>query len=272
MKNVKLNLLAMILGILAIMTSCGGPKEGTKELDISNAEVLGDSADVVSIVNGTYTLVGMVPTDISQTLSIKIKLRLEKPLKDKRLKKVGWNLEILDENGTALISDLALKDGEESKLMTFLTEGDEGDEKEFTFQYEMGNDDWYKKIMTDAVNIDLKNVSFYKEQTYSGGNTYINSEDEETGSETDITSDDISSSDIDDVLKTYSDYVDKYITFMKKAANGDMSAMAEYAGLLNKAQELDDKLKEVKDDMTTDQWDRFLKIQQKMLSAINDAR
>lgn len=245
------------------MASCGGPKDATKELEISNAEVLGDSADVVSIVDGTYTLVGVVPTDITQTLSIKIKLHLERPIQDKDLHISGWNLEILNKNGTSLLDNLTLKDGEDSKLLKFVTEGKEGEEKEFTFQYDIANGDLYKKIMNDAANIDLKDVSFYKEQTYDSSESSEVADDEVADSDTDVESDDISNSNVDELLKTYSEYVDKYIKFMKKAANGDLSAMTEYASLLKKAQEFDEKLKEVKGDMTTAQMNKFLEIQKR---------
>ena len=167
MKKKLFNLFAICLCAIAFLASCGGPKDATKELEISNAEVLGDSADVVTIVDGTYTLVGVVPTDITQTLSIKIKLRLERPIQDKDLHISGWNLEILDKNGTSLLDKLILKDSEDSKLLKFVTEGKEGEEKEFTFQYSIANGDLYKKIMNDAANINLKDVSFYKEQYYS---------------------------------------------------------------------------------------------------------
>lgn len=265
------NLFAICVCALAFLASCGGsPKDGTKELEISNAEVLGDSADVVSIVDGTYTLVGVVSSDITQDLSIKIKLRLNKPIKDKDLKKSGWDLEILDKNGTSLLDNLSLKDGEESKLMTFVTEGKEGDEKEFTFQHSIANKDLYKKIMNDAANIDLKNVSFYKEQTYVSSDSSEVSEEEDTSSDTDVESDEISSSDVDEALQAYSEYVDKYIKFMKKAAKGDMSAMTEYVGLLQKAQEFDEKLTNAKEDMTTEQMHKFLQIQQRMLNAMQE--
>lgn len=141
MKKKLFNLFAICLCAIAFLASCGGPKDATKELEISNAEVFGDSADVVSIVDGTYTLVGVVPTDITQTLSIKIKLRLERPIQDKDLHISGWNLEILDKNGTSLLDKLILKDSEDSKLLKFVTEGKEGEEKEFTFQYSIANGD-----------------------------------------------------------------------------------------------------------------------------------
>lgn len=270
MKKKLFNLFAICICAVAFLASCGGPKDATKELEISNAEVLGDSADVVSIVDGTYTLVGVVPTDITQTLSIKIKLHLERPIQDKDLHISGWNLEILDKNGTSLLDNLTLKDGEDSKLLKFVTEGKEGEEKEFTFQYDIANGDLYKKIMNDAANIDLKDVSFYKEQTYDSSESSEVADDEVADSDTDVESDDISNSNVDELLKTYSEYVDKYIKFMKKAANGDLSAMTEYASLLKKAQELDEKLKEVKGDMTTAQMNKFLEIQKKMLSAMQE--
>ena len=77
-----------------------------------------------------------------------------------------------------------------------------------------------------------------------------------------------SSSDWDSVLDEYEDYVDQYVKLYKKAMAGDMSAMAEYAGMLEKAQSLFSKLENAQGEMTAAQISRMNKIQMKMVNAM----
>lgn len=74
--------------------------------------------------------------------------------------------------------------------------------------------------------------------------------------------------DWDKLLNDYESYVNQYVTMYKKAMSGDMTAMAEYAKLMEKAQKLADQLDKAKGDMTSAQLQRYLKITQKMASAI----
>ena len=73
--------------------------------------------------------------------------------------------------------------------------------------------------------------------------------------------------DVDDLLNAYEKYVNQYIATLAKAKNGDASAMAEYAKLLQKATDLQKKLEKVKGDMTPAQMNRLLKIMQKLNKA-----
>ena len=74
----------------------------------------------------------------------------------------------------------------------------------------------------------------------------------------------VSNTDFDEVLDNYEDYVDEYIKFVQKAADGDMSAMSQYPTLLEKANKLDSRLTKSKGDMTAKQVDRMINIQLKM--------
>ena len=67
--NLKLKFLGVIaicLFTLFAITSCGGAKDRKKELDITNAQVEGDNKDIVSIVDGKYTLVGTIKGEMGQ--------------------------------------------------------------------------------------------------------------------------------------------------------------------------------------------------------------
>lgn len=71
----------------------------------------------------------------------------------------------------------------------------------------------------------------------------------------------------DEWLDDYEDYVDKYISFVKKAKSGDVRALAEYPALMQKAQDLNDKIEDVKSDLSHSQLARYNKITQKLAKA-----
>ena len=52
----------------------------------------------------------------------------------------------------------------------------------------------------------------------------------------------------------------KYVSLLKKAKNGDISALAEYPGLLRKANEIGEKLQKAEGEMSQSQVDRYIKI------------
>lgn len=74
----------------------------------------------------------------------------------------------------------------------------------------------------------------------------------------------------DALLDEYENYVDKYVSFYKKAMNGDMSAMTEYVSLLEKAEKLSSQLETSQSEMSSAQLKRYLKITEKMTNAILD--
>lgn len=78
------------------------------------------------------------------------------------------------------------------------------------------------------------------------------------------------SEDWDALLDSYDQYVTKYISFVKKAAKGDMSAVAEYPALMEKAEEYGNRLENAKSDLSAAQWARYMKITQKMASAASE--
>ena len=78
------------------------------------------------------------------------------------------------------------------------------------------------------------------------------------------------SEDWDAMLDSYEEYVDKYISLLKKASNGDVTAITEYAGFLQKAQELSDKMENAQGDMSASQWARYMKITKKMTKAAQE--
>ena len=73
--------------------------------------------------------------------------------------------------------------------------------------------------------------------------------------------------DWDSLLDSYEEYVDMYISLLKKASAGDLSAVSEYTSYMSKAQEVSQKMADATSKLSPTQLSRFNKINQKMLQA-----
>ena len=71
----------------------------------------------------------------------------------------------------------------------------------------------------------------------------------------------------DAVLDAYERCVDKYIALMKKAAAGDVSAVAEYTSLLEEVNEFGEKLGEANSDLSSAQLSRYMRVLNKVTEA-----
>ena len=119
---------------------------------------------------------------------------------------------------------------------------------------------------SDEKFVEYKGKSSNKEAIESSYDT--TTEDEDIA----VSSSSSSSQDWDAMLDSYEEYVDNYISLLKKAANGDRSAMAEYPALLQQAEEFGDKLSGAKGNLTASQAARYSKIQMKMLKAAQEMK
>ncbi len=160
---------------------------------------------------------------------------------------VGFGIEYLDEDGN-IVSKISADgaglsgsyDSDESIALVKLKNGKTGT---IRFQVPSDNDDIVAFRITSA---------YQENEGSTDDSVYFNDEPDE---------------DWDAMLDAYDSYVTKYITFVKKAANGDMSAMSEYPVLMEKAEELSEEIADAQDDMSTAQWERYMKITNKMAKA-----
>ena len=171
----------------------------------------------------------------------------------------------------ALLYVKGTKDGDEISLTEFA----KGGEQTGSFQGNYSNGSFrgdftaksgeYVFSLTEDRAMDAIDLSVVNFSAFSPNEGYESFDDvdsyESAGSE-----------DWDALLRSYEQYVDKYISYMKKAANGDMSALAEYPALMEKAQEFSDKMKDAEGYMSASQWARYNKITMKMLEAANEMR
>ena len=89
-------------------------------------------------------------------------------------------------------------------------------------------------------------------------------EDNTEADDTNATSD---AEDWDAILDSYEEYVNNYISLLKKAKNGDMKALSEYPAVMDDAQELSEKLQNAKGSMSSSQLSRYTRITTKMTQA-----
>ena len=75
------------------------------------------------------------------------------------------------------------------------------------------------------------------------------------------------SSDVDAMLDSYDRYVTNYISYIRKAADGDMTAIAEYTKLAQEAQELSRRIEACEGEMSSAQLARYERITMRMAQA-----
>lgn len=129
---------------------------------------------------------------------------------------------------------------------------------------------------TNAGNIDLSNIDFDSfNAEYIINDDSSSDVDNDFDVDTDGNSYESTSSDSEDwdaLLDSYEQFVDKYIRYVKKAAKGDMTALAEYPSLMQKTQEFSDRLQTAQGDMSASQWARYLRITNKMTKAAQELK
>ena len=132
------------------------------------------------------------------------------------------------------------------------------------------------KIFKEGVYIVIKpndpNAKFEEYKGKSSSAEVVESSDDTIAEDDQADSSSASSQDWDAMLDSYEEYVDNYISLLKKAANGDRSAMAEYPALMKKAQEFGNEMKNAQGSMSASQLARYTKISTKMLKAAQEMR
>ena len=293
MKNFSY-LYTILMVLLASCSSGVGPKEITPT---STEFTSGELAKYIEVVDQPSKLTfaeqdGFIAT---QYIQLKVTLRMSKDgFKNVDAHDINFTgllsvaiINLVDENGID-VQDLSIKDEDLLKLKKLLT-GSEGDTEEIVFEGEYHNPDdapeWFKQAkqftpyLTGDVSVEssseiglidvpteVSDVEDVMEQVSTVMEDVVEiMEDVEEGTNNSISSE---SEDWDSLLDTYESYVDKYISYMKKAANGDMSALSEYPALMEKAQELSEKIENAKDDMSSSQLKRYMNITMKMTNAV----
>ncbi|MBI9055112.1 MAG: hypothetical protein JEY96_14920 [Bacteroidales bacterium] len=256
-----------LISTVVLLGACsgGGSKQPAKlsaELKPYQIEIKGYLGDYLQVFDGMYK-VESVKDGMLSTWVVKIKVNsIQTYLED------DYGLQ--DGNGGPLMIDLCDEQGMPLNGFEALrSEYTEDVKIEEVLKY-LGSEDWimfrkYQDLYSKTLPDNISTFSVYSEKI----------EKRETSSSTTstkakTTSSTTGSGDWDAILDDYEDYMDKYIKLIKKANEGDVSAVSEYISIYQKAATLSEKLSNANDDLTTAQYTRFMEIQSKMLQAASE--
>lgn len=115
------------------------------------------------------------------------------------------------------------------------------------------------------ISDDMSSTEQKNQQSDDSINEWIPDDSEELASD-----ESSENEDWDALLDSYEDYVDSYISLLKKANAGDLSALSEYPNFFQKAQDLGEKMSNASSDLSASQLNRYNRINQKMLNAAQE--
>lgn len=258
-----------LAAIVAMMASCSG-SDGSKIKPTDTKFLSGTVSKCLVVADQPAELSIVEDEDSTKYIRLKVTLQMVRSgLKNVDPNDIdfedvynGAEINLLDENETALFN-LGVRYDDWLKLKNLLT-GDEGSTADIIFgcSYDEAED-----------AKDFEKVTQFT--PYEAANIVIENEDGEEiewDGSSDFSSDaavssDSGSEDWDSLLDSYEEYVDMYISLLKKASAGDLSAVSEYTSYMSKAQEVSQKMADATSKLSPAQLSRFNKINQKMLQA-----
>jgi len=273
----------LTIAVMAIsLASCGGKKNSDENKKIvltpETTNIKGDLGDYFEVVDRDYTVTDdwgdMVSVEVKRTdMDYSFDLKGVEPYGTSGrgvTGNAGFGIEILDEDGNVIEKTAATASG-----LSGMYSSDDMKEALKLKAGETGTVRWSFHFDSDKKPAKFRLTSSYEEVDSSNWDSESSSSDEDASSlsEDDDFSSSSSSSDSEDwdaLLESYEEYVDKYISYMKKAAKGDMNALSEYPALLEKAQEFSEKMQNAQGAMSSSQWSRYIKITNKMTKAAQE--
>lgn len=255
--NYQIRIFATIL-LSTFFISCS-EKNASIELQPEKTKVYGDLDDFL-LADKPATLSF---NDDYSTWTIKVPLKLIEPTDfEPNDQEYKVEVRLRDKNGDRIdgINEFQMRDKRSKENLTAL-----GKFKSFLSQSKgeeiiLELDSRYESSqITDALKANIANLGQFRVRC----DIYEKKDEKER--DTEISE----NTDWNEVIDNYEEYFDEYILFVKKANNGDMSAMEKYPELMDKAKKLESSLEKAKDEnaLTSSQISRLTKIQQKLVDA-----
>lgn len=275
MRKMKNTLTTGTIALLALaITSCGS-KLTESDVKLESTNVKGTLSDNLEVVDASYKITPGGSISEDYVLSVKFKSIEATDQQYEELHTYqsgnhgGMSITVMDTDGQPIagLDKFQLHYGSKDALKNLLENEGEEDFLKFTADIEYTN-----PILDDGLPDNIGSLMVRSELTEYDAEEAAAQSNASTSSSSSSTSSSgasYSSTDIDAMLDSYDDYTDEYITFYKKAMNGDAAALSEYPALMEKAQEFADKLEAAEGDLNGDQLARMMEIQQKMMSAMS---
>lgn len=284
MKKFKFALGIIMLGFL---TSCGGGNSNSVTLQVESE--LGELGNYITITDSEVTVQlvddkkdGKDVKSIVSSLAINVTKSVASDYS------FSFNVEVLDANHVK-IADLPSyyldykSDSDNGDYDYYLTAGNVRAQMKESEDAEKWNEEaqqmWDKirkegKFILIKPNFDSAKYAPYNSESNSNisesddnGEDIVIIEEEAEAEPTTASSASSSDEDFDEFLSAYESYIDKYIAMLKKAKDGDYTAMAEAATLMKDAQAYAEKLQKISGNLTPAQLAKFQKLQQKLIKA-----
>lgn len=277
----KIGGVALSLLMLLGMTSCGGGNDDPNAVKLEIKPELGDLGNYVTIEGKEATINlsefmddGEAYVKLASTIQVKVN---EDVASDYSFR---LDVEVLDANMNEIsdFGDYEIESMTDYDVDTYHNYLKAGDHR--AVMNESGpKKDWdgkasamWELIRQNGKYIVLKpSYSSAKFKPYTGAVESHSSSDELEVTEAVVDEVEIASTsgeDWDNILDEYEAYCTKLATYAKKAQAGDVSAMTEYASLLESAESLQKKLENAGSDLTAAQVARLNKIAAKMAKAM----
>ena len=261
----------MMVILTVCLASCGSKKSSDSktsiDVTVDNTTIGGKLSQYFSLEDKTYKYQKVEEGEWGYD-DVTVELKCIQPLPENLIAYIG--VEVLDENGTVISAGKAdYNSFNDYEVLRQATPGQVVTVK--IINRESLGENTPAKIRLSSIVEEEEEPSGSSSSSESSDDSSVSSDDSSDDEES-ISSSSKSSADWDSMLDSYEQYVNKYIALLKKASNGDMTAMAEYAGLMQKAQELSDKMDGAQGDMSASQWARYMKITTKMTTAAQEMR
>lgn len=269
MSKIKYFVMAVIT---LVMASCGGSEDSVK---FESNTIMYNGEPTLEIVDATLTMEstecksGAVTfTEDRPVLRVTFKV-----LKKVEEKVIYGNLgfQAYDADGSKLKKlkfncGAAGHDYEQAKKLGELLNKEVGTTETIKFgpnkKGEMHMDFQVEKLDMFKVSLELSPYTQQDSDDYDNKYRSTSSSDDE-----EVDSSESDDEDWDAILDSYEEYVNNYISLLKKAKNGDMDALSEYPSVMKDAQELSEKLQNAKGSMSSSQLSRYAKITTNMTKA-----
>lgn len=237
MKKISL-IIVIAVAVLIVFTACSSvPK--TKELTVTNVDVIGDAKDLIKVADGTYTLTS---SDTEINLTINLQLLQNRDLESEELTLGQWTLNLLDKDGNSITGAMLQfkpDSGAEVQIMEFLKNGIINDTLAVTFSQTLASKDELKTIMKEATSFELTTViesivpelvaEATPEETATKPSTTQPAQKPQSDQTTTTSSPTATpvqpSEDWDKELDTYSAAIDRYISMKKSIKPNDPNAI-----------------------------------------------
>ena len=285
MKNIQFLSSILMIGLLV---SCGGNKSektGSESMKPETTTVSGDLGSCFTVVDRTYKITDnggwnkLLTVELERTdsplpfeITPNTEIRSYSYSMSRPFIQVGFGIEFLDEDGNVLNKVSASSSGlsasynpDEAVDLVKLKSGEKGSIR-FSVDSAAENATQFRISSSYTENEGYKSSS----SSSSVGNDEVIEElsvidaDDDDDDDVDSSSD----NDVDEFLAAYENYINNYISLIKKAKTGDAAAIADAASLLSDANEYGEKLQKMKSELTSSQLAKFNKLHQKLLKAV----